>query len=79
LILDKLGKSVEAAAVIKNALQFGSVVQLQQLGRQLLAAKKPQAALEVFQFNYDKNPNQFITLTGMARGICHQGSAFSAE
>ena len=73
LILDKLGKSVEAAAVIKNALQFGSVVQLQQLGRQLLAAKKPQAALEVFQFNYDKNPNQFITLTGMARGLSANG------
>lgn len=72
-ILDKLGKSEEAAAVIKSALPFGSVVQLQQLGRQLLAAKKPQAALEVFRFNYDKNPNQFITLTGMARGLSANG------
>jgi hypothetical protein len=25
--------------------------------------------LEIFQFNYNKNPNQFITLTGMARGL----------
>jgi tetratricopeptide (TPR) repeat protein len=72
-ILDKLGKSDEAAAVIKTAMPFGSVVQLQQLGRQLLAAKKPQAALEVFKFNYDKNPNQFITLTGMARGLSANG------
>jgi hypothetical protein len=73
LILNKLGKADEAAAVIKTALPFGSVVELQQFGRQLLAAKKPQAALEVFQFNYDKNPNQFTTLTGMARGLSANG------
>ena len=73
LILDKLGRSDEAAAVIKSALPHGSVVELQQLGRQLLAAKKPQAALEVFQFNYTKNPNQFTTLMGMARGLSANG------
>jgi tetratricopeptide (TPR) repeat protein len=73
LILEKLGKSDEAAAVIKNALPLGSVVQLQQLGRQLLAAKNPKAALEVFQFNYDKNPNHFAALTGMARGLSASG------
>jgi len=72
-ILDKLGKADEAAAVIKSALPFGSVVQLQQLGRQLLAAKKTQAALEVFQFNYAKNPNQFAALVGMARGLSATG------
>ena len=73
LILDKLGKSDEAVAVIKSALPLGSVVELQQLGRQLLAAKKPQAALEVFQFNYNKNPNQFTALMGMARGLSANG------
>ena len=72
-ILDKLGKSAEAAAVIKSALPFGNVGQLQQLGRQLLTAKKPQAAMEVFQFNYDKNPNQFAALIGMARGLSANG------
>ncbi len=72
-ILDKLGRPDEAAAVIKSAMPFGSVVELQQFGRQLIAAKKPQAALEVFQFNYNKNPNQFITLTGMARGLSANG------
>ncbi|HEX8354471.1 MAG TPA: DUF2911 domain-containing protein [Pyrinomonadaceae bacterium] len=73
-ILEKLGKSDEAAAVIKSALPFGSVVELQQLGRQLLTAKKPQAALEVFQFNYTKNPNQFTALMGMARGLSANGA-----
>jgi hypothetical protein len=72
-ILYKLGRADEAAAVIKSTLPFGNAVQLQQFGRQLLAAQKPQAALEVFQFNYDKNPNQFITLMGMARGLSANG------
>jgi tetratricopeptide (TPR) repeat protein len=73
LILDKLGRPDEAAAVIKTALPLGSVAELQQFGRQLLAAKKPQAALEVFQFSYNKNPNQFTTSVGMARGLSANG------
>jgi tetratricopeptide (TPR) repeat protein len=68
-ILNKLGKADEAAAVIKSALPYGNVGQLQQFGKQLLSAKDPKTALEVFQFNYNKNPDQFITLTGMARGL----------
>ncbi len=72
-LLDKLGNADEAAAVIKTALPFGSVGQLQQFGRQLLMAAKPKAALEVFQFNYNKAPDQFITLTGMARGLSANG------
>jgi tetratricopeptide (TPR) repeat protein len=72
-ILDKLGRSTEAAAIIKSALPLGNVGELQQFGRQLLAAKKPQVALEVFQFNYNKNPNQFLTLMGMVRGLSANG------
>lgn len=72
-ILDNLGRSDEASAVIKNALPLGSVAELQQFGRQLVTAKKPKVALEVFQFNYNKNPDQFITLTGMARGFSANG------
>lgn len=29
--------------------------------------------MEVFQFNYDKNPNQFAALVGMARGLSANG------
>lgn len=72
-ILDKLGRSADAAAIIKSALPLGTVAELQQLGRQLIAAKKPEAALEVFQFNYNKNPNHFVTLMGMARGLSAKG------
>ena len=68
-ILYKLNKPDEAVAAIKTALPLGSMGQLQQFGRQLLSAKNPKAALEVFQFNYNKNPDQFVTLIGMARGL----------
>jgi hypothetical protein len=72
-ILNKLGRVDEAAAVIKNALPLGNAGQLQQLGRQLLAAKNVKGALEVFQFNYDKHPDQMMALTGMARGLSASG------
>ena len=73
MILDRLGRFDEAAIVIKAALPFGNVGQLQQFGRQLLAAKKPKAALEVFQYSYNKAPDQFMNLTGMARGLSASG------
>ncbi len=72
-ILNKLGKSDEATATIKSALPFGTMAQLQQFGRQLVAAKQLKTALEVFEFNYKKNPDQFITITGMARGLSADG------
>jgi tetratricopeptide (TPR) repeat protein len=72
-LLEGLGKVDEAAAVIKTALPFGTAGQLQQFGRQLLAAKKAKAALEVFEFSYRKNPDQFITLMGMTRGLSANG------
>jgi len=72
-ILDKLGRSDEAAAVLKTAVPLGTMGELQQLGRQFLTAKKPKAALEVFQFNYDRNPNQFVALMGMVRGLSANG------
>ncbi len=72
-ILNKLGRSAEATTVIKTALPLGNVSQLQQLGRQLLTAKDPKAAMVVFQYNYDKNPNHVIAFTGMARGLSANG------
>lgn len=72
-ILYQLNKAEEAAAVITTALPLGSIGQLQQLGRHFITAKNPVVALKVFQFNYTKNPDQFITLTGMARGLSANG------
>ncbi|MEO6253260.1 MAG: DUF2911 domain-containing protein [Ferruginibacter sp.] len=72
-ILYKMGKTAESDAVIKKALTFGSMNQLQQLGRQLLTATRQAIALETFQFNYNKNPRQFVSLMGMARGLSANG------
>ena len=77
-IMDKTGKVDEATAVIKTALPFGNINQLQQLGRQLITAKRPKVAIEVFQFNYNKNPGQFITLAGMAMGSSAIGDVAKA-
>ena len=73
VILYKLNRADEGAAAMKTALPLGNAGQLQQFGRQFIMGKNPKLALEVFQFNYNKNPDQFITLTGMARGLSANG------
>jgi tetratricopeptide (TPR) repeat protein len=73
-LLEKTGKTTEAAAIMKQALSLGNINELHQYGRQLLATKKPKEALEVFQMNYDKNPNQFTTFMGMTRGLSANGN-----
>ncbi|MEP7163131.1 MAG: DUF2911 domain-containing protein [Ferruginibacter sp.] len=67
-ILDKLGRSPEAEAVMKDAMPLGTMQQVHQYGRQLLQQKKNKEALEVFKLNASKNPNQFTTLMGLTRG-----------
>ena len=73
LLLNKLGKPDESSALIKTTLPLGNAGQLQQFGRQLLQAKKNKEALEVFEYNYQKNPGNFIALTGMVRGLSANG------
>ncbi|MBS1920424.1 MAG: DUF2911 domain-containing protein [Bacteroidetes bacterium] len=72
-ILEKLGKNDEAAAVMKKVLPLGSMQELHQYGRSLIAQKKNKEAFDVFKMNYDKNPNQFTTLVGLARGYSANG------
>lgn len=67
-ILDKLGRSDEAAEVMKKALPFANIFEIHQYGRQLISLKKPKEALEVFKLNYEKNKDQFTSLIGLARG-----------
>ena len=72
-VLDKLGRSSEATAIMEKALAFGSMNEVHQYGRQLLGLKYPQKALEVFKMNFDKHPNQYTTLMGMTRGYSGVG------
>jgi hypothetical protein len=72
-VLDKLGRSAEAAAVMKEAVPMGTMNQIHQYGRQLLTNKKTKEALAVFQVNYQKYPDQFTTLMGLMRGYSGVG------
>ena len=72
-ILDKLGRSAEAADLMKKSLAFASINEIHQYGRQLLAQKKNKEALDVFKGNFAKNPNQFTTLMGLTRGYSANG------
>ncbi len=72
-ILNKLGRSQEAGAVMKEALPFASMNEIHQYGRQLLALKNFKEALEVFKTNYEKYPGSFTTIVGMTRGYSATG------
>jgi tetratricopeptide (TPR) repeat protein len=67
-ILQKLGRHEEATALMKEALPLANMQEIHGYGRSLLAQKKSKEALEVFQMNFQKNPNKFTTLVGLARG-----------
>ena len=67
-ILTKLNRNAEADAVMNKALAFAGMQDIHQYGRRLLQQKKKKEALEIFQINYQKNPGQFTSLVGMARG-----------
>jgi hypothetical protein len=72
-ILAKMGKTAEADALMKTAIAKGNMNELHQYGRQLLTQKKNKEALEVFKLNASKNPNEFTTLVGLARGHSANG------
>jgi len=67
-VLDKLGRTAEAAAIMKKAIPYGNEFEVHQYGLQLLRDKKSQDAFDVFKANYDNHPGVFITTWGLARG-----------
>ncbi len=73
LLCDKLGKGKEADSLMKEALPMGSMTDLHQYGKRLIGLKKSGAALEVFKLNAKKNPKQFTTYIGLARGYSANG------
>jgi len=77
-ILDKLGRSAEAADIMKKTLSFASMNEIHQYGRQLLTQKKSKEALDIFKTNFQKNPNQFTTIMGLVRGYSANGDYKSA-
>ena len=72
-ILEKLGRKDEATALMKQALPLANMQEIHQYGRSLLTQKRVKEALEVFEFNYKKHPNEFTTLVGLTRGYSANG------
>lgn len=72
-LLTLAGKQDEATEIMKKAMPFGNMQELHQYGRQLIAAKQNKEALEVFKINATKNPKQFTTYMGLARGLSANG------
>ncbi|MEO6328527.1 MAG: DUF2911 domain-containing protein [Ginsengibacter sp.] len=72
-LLNKMGKTDEANAAMKEALPVATMTELHQYGRSLLTEKKPKEAVEIFKMNAQKNPNIFTTNVGLARGYSANG------
>lgn len=72
-VLARLGRTNEADAAMKEALPMASVTELHQYGRKLISEKKTKEALEIFKLNAQKNPNNFTTSMGLARGYSATG------
>ena len=72
-ILRKLGRDAEADAIMKGSLALAGMQDLHIYGRELISQKKPKEAMEVFQLNHRKNPDQYTTRVGLARGYSANG------
>ncbi|MBC7902455.1 MAG: DUF2911 domain-containing protein [Gemmatimonadaceae bacterium] len=73
-VLAALNRGTEADIVMKEALPLGKMPEIHAYARQLLQQKRVKEALETFQMNYNKNPNQFTTNMGLARGFSANGN-----
>lgn len=74
-ILDKLGRTQEAEAVMKEAIEDPATTanQIHQYGRQLLAQGKKAEALKIFTYNFEKHKGAWPTHVGMARALSANG------
>lgn len=72
-VLAALGRNPEAEKLIDEALPMGSITELHQYGRRMIAMKNPARALKIFQLNYKKNPNVFTTNVGLGRAYSANG------
>jgi tetratricopeptide (TPR) repeat protein len=74
-VLTAMGKNDEAAVVMKEAVSqpTATMQDVHVYARTLLAMKKPAEALQIFKLNAERNPGQFMTLFGLARGYSANG------
>ena len=72
-ILNKMGNATEAMATLEEAKQIGTVLEVHQLGRQLIGMGMKDKAVEVFEYNANKNKDTWPVHYGLARGYSAKG------
>jgi tetratricopeptide (TPR) repeat protein len=72
-ILEKMGNMEEAEKVMQEAVELGTVFQVHNYGRLLIAAGEKEKALEVFKKNAKMHPNTWPVNYGLARGYSAMG------
>lgn len=74
IVLEKLGRTAEAAAAMDQALPLGTAPLIHQYGRRLIGAKQFERALEVFKYNAQRFPDVWPVNYGLARGYSAVGN-----
>jgi tetratricopeptide (TPR) repeat protein len=79
-ILSKMGREDEATPIMHAALHSptATAMGIHQYGRQLLAAKKVAEAMQVFQYNAERNGDAWPVHVGLARGYAAMGDTKQA-
>jgi hypothetical protein len=75
LVLSKMGRESDAKEIMSTAVRDPATnrFQIHQYGRQLLAEKKTQEAMEVFKLNAERNGDAWPVNVGLARGYMAAG------
>lgn len=79
-VLQALGRDSEALPLLISAAELpgAGVLQIHQLGRQLVAAGKAKEAMTFFELNYKKNGDVWPVHVGLARGYAANGDRAKA-
>ncbi len=72
-VLSKMNRKEEADKIMSEALPFASVLDMHFYARGLLTEKRIPEAMKVFKMNNEKNPDQWYTYSGLARGYSAMG------
>ena len=72
-ILNKMGNATEAMTTLAEAQELGTVLEVHQLGRQLITMGMKDKAVEVFEYNAKKNKGTWPVHYGLARGYSAKG------
>jgi len=73
-----LNRLAEADVIMAEALPLGQMNEVHNYGRSVLAAGRPEVAIQVFKNNYKKFPNTYTTNMGMVRAMNAAGNAKEA-